>query len=175
MMTEIESKDIFVQAMPIIKCKASKRILLCKWIKGDYKDRYTGLISPVNFKENEANFREKLEKSAVSLLPANLSSNLVNVELVAILNFTDPPAYTEYVYMTYLSEDSDAINDTVFDENPCHWFHWENIPFQEMPEDDHLWYPKVLEQGLKVTGSFTFGSWSEKTLKCYKIEEMPQL
>lgn len=97
------------------------------------------------------------------------------MELVAILNFTDAPAYHEYVYVVYLSEDAAGIADITFQENPCEWFQWDEIPFQEMPEDDHLWYPKVLQEGLKVTGSFTFGSWSEKTLKSYHINTVPQL
>lgn len=36
-------------------------------------------------------------------------------------------------------------------------------------------HSKVLEEGLKVTGSFTFGSWSEKTLKSYHIDVVSQL
>lgn len=77
--------------------------------------------------------------------------------------------------MVYLSEDAAGITDVAFAGNSCTWFRWEDIPFHEMPEDDHLWYPKVLEQGLKVTGSFTFGSWSEKALKSYHIDTVSQL
>lgn len=100
---------------------------------------------------------------------------MVKIELVAKLTFTDPPAYNEYVYMVYLSEDAAWITDITFDRNLCQWFHWEEIPFHEMPEDDRLWYPKVLQGGLKVTGSFTFGSWSEKTLKSFHIDTVTQL
>lgn len=44
--------DIYVQIMPIIKSNALNKILLCKWIEGDYKDRFTGLIRAVDFKVN---------------------------------------------------------------------------------------------------------------------------
>lgn len=97
------------------------------------------------------------------------------IELTAILRFTDPPAYTEYVYKVYVHEDAAAVTDFVFDDNPCVWFGWEDIPFDRMPEDDGLWYPKVLQDGLKVTGLFTFGSWNEKTLKAYHIDAVTQL
>lgn len=99
---------------------------------------------------------------------------MLKIELVAILTFTDPPAYDEYVYIVHLSEDA-ADTDVVFDGNPCEWFQWQKIPFENMPEDDHLWYSKVLQEGLKVTGSFTFGSWSETTLKSYDIKTVSDL
>lgn len=68
---------------------------------------------------------------------------MLKVELVAILNFTDPPAYNEYIFMVHLDENAAKIGDVAFNGNPCEWFSWEEIPFQQMPEDDHLWYPKV--------------------------------
>ncbi|XP_037045989.1 uncharacterized protein LOC119081315 [Bradysia coprophila] len=172
-----ESHDIYVQILPIIKSQSSNKIVLCKWIQGDYKDRYTGLIRPVasQASPNDSNFREKLEAVATSLLPQHLTPHKQGIELTAILRFTDPPAYTEYVYIVYLNEDAVAITDVLFDDNPCEWFRWEDIPFEQMPEDDGLWYPKVLQEGLKVTGSFTFGSWSEKTLKAHHIDAVTQL
>lgn len=124
---------------------------------------------------DNSNFREKLEQTAASLLPYMLTPYMLNVELVAILNFADPPAYDEYVYIVCLSENASTIADVEFDGNPADWFRWEDIPFDEMPQDDHLWYPKVLEDGLKVTGSFTFGSIDEKTLKSYHIDTVSQL
>lgn len=111
----------------------------------------------------------RLEIEARSLLPTNLAHRLLKIELVAILTFTDPPAYDEYVHIVHLSEDA-AEENVHFDGNSCQWFQLENIPFQDMPEDDHLWYSKVLQEGLKLTGSFTFGSWSETKLKSYDIK-----
>lgn len=124
---------------------------------------------------NDSNFQEKLQTAAVLLLPKTLSTAILKTELVAKLHFTDPPAYNEFVYTVYLNEDALGITDIVFDDNPCEWFDWDDIPFHAMPEDDRVWYPKVLQEGGKVTGSFTFGSWSEKTLKSYHIDTVPDL
>ncbi len=124
---------------------------------------------------NSSNFRERLVKVAESIIPENLTLCLLHIELVAILHFNDPPAYTEYVYIVCLSDDAAQFKDITFDDNTCVWYSWDEIPFQEMPQDDHLWYPKVLQEGLKVTGSFTFGSWSEKTLKSYHIDSVSEL
>jgi len=172
-----DTNDIYVQILPVIESESANKILLCKWNKGDFKNRFTGLIRAVDSKEttNGSNIRKQLEKTAASLLPSSLTTNTLKIELVAILNFTDPPAYTEYVYMVHLCADAANITDVAFDGNPCRWFRWDEIPFQEMPEDDHLWYPKVLEAGMKVTGSFTFGSWSETTLKSYHIDTVSRL
>lgn len=77
--------------------------------------------------------------------------------------------------MIDLSNEASTITDITFDNNPCEWFHWEDIPFNRMPEDDRLWYPKVLQEGLKVMGTFTFGSWNETTLKSYHIDAVSEL
>lgn len=108
-------------------------------------------------------------------MPGGLSVASSDVDLVAILEFSDSPAYDEYVYVVNLNESSAEINDLSFDGNSCYWFQWDSIPFQQMPADDPLWYPKVLQEGLKVTGTFSFGSWNEKTLKSYRVNSVPHL
>lgn len=36
------------------------------------------------------------------------------------------------------------------------WYHINDIPFSEMPQDDVLWYRRVIVDGEKLTGTFTF-------------------
>lgn len=64
-MTESKLNDVYVQILPVIKSGSSNNILLCKWIKGDFKDRYTGLIKSVDFKvirHKKINTDEHLKK-----------------------------------------------------------------------------------------------------------------
>lgn len=49
-MTDPKLNDVYVQILPVIKVESSNKILLCKWTKGDFKDRFTGLIKAVDFK-----------------------------------------------------------------------------------------------------------------------------
>jgi hypothetical protein len=95
------------------------------------------------------------------------------LDLVAILEFADPPACEEYVFLASLKDESiKNANNLVFDKSPCYWFDWDKIPFKEMPEDDPLWYPEVLQGGKLMRGSFTFGDWKEKSLKSHWVKEV---
>lgn len=176
------------------KCK----ILLCKWNSGDFKDRYTGLIKPLKSREyntvlqHHANkrFKEKhnvLLEAAMALMPSPLQKRLEDIALVGLLRFQDPPVYDEYIYLANLSvssnndgNDSDERMEFFrkgieFGDNPCHWFGWDGIPFKAMPADDELWYPKVLQQQQKIKGSFTFGAWTEKTIKSFELQTVEQI
>ena len=55
---------------------------------------------------------------------------------------------------------------TETDEAIPHWFRFEDIPFEEMWDDDVLWLPRVLN-GESVQGYFTF---VEETLIDYKVD-----
>ncbi|CAL8108927.1 unnamed protein product [Orchesella dallaii] len=194
------TNNIYVQVLPVILKPthtdlSSKetdiaftdgKILLCKWASGNFKDRYTGLIKQLSERE-EVNIQnltasEKykvLLQIAESLLPSQLRRHVTELELVGLLNFDDPPACDEYIYKANLaisgSESIDTNHVIPFGEHSCFWYNWKEIPFQEMPADDPLWYPKVLWEEQKVKGTFTFGGWSEKTIKSYELHLVNQI
>lgn len=177
------------------------KILLCKWASGDFKDRYTGLIKPLARREydtiichsekgDNTEKQQILLQYAKELIPSPLKEWIADIRLVGLLRFEDSPVYDEYIYLANLiapssnkidlNESSNQLQnyfrqDIMFGENTCYWFSWDRIPFQEMPADDELWYPKVLQLQKKVKGSFTFGGWSEKNIKSFELETVKQV
>jgi hypothetical protein len=112
-----------------------------------------------------------LSEIARNLLPVN-SGKIQSLDLVAILEFTDPPACDEYVFVANLQEDEVKNTSLQFENSPCFWFDFDKIPFHEMPLDDAIWYPQVLNEGKLIRGSFSFGSWEEKEIKNYWIKQV---
>lgn len=176
------------------------KILLCKWASGDFKDRYTGLIRPLARKEYDTIIchtengkhpekQQILLQLAKELIPSPLKEVIADIRLVGLLRFEDSPVYDEYIYLANLIAPSNKIEsnekgshlqnyfrqDIMFGENTCYWYSWDQIPYHEMPADDELWYPKVLQQQKKVKGSFTFGGWSEKNIKSFELETVEQV
>lgn len=177
--------EIFVQLLPVILPKPTEttgKILLCKWTSGVFEGRYTGMIKNMGQKveTNDDNFKENLAIVAKNLVPLSLQKNLNKIELVGLLGFDGPPDCSEYIYLGTLKDDGDEIINTKevvqdLDSNPCYWFDWDKIPFNQMPNDDAIWYPEVLGGGKKIKGSFVFGGWSERTIKSYELSTVEQL
>ena len=74
----------------------------------------------------------------------------------------DMPRIHGYVF---LATDFEGT-PTETDEAIPHWFRFEDIPFEEMWDDDIYWLPRIL-QGERVRGFFTF---IEETLIDYKVD-----
>lgn len=79
----------------------------------------------------------------------------IKLKKVAVLNFffSEKPDWNQQVTVFITDEWSGIPTET--EEMAPQWFKIENIPYDEMWEDDALWLPKVLD-GKIVEGSFLF-------------------
>ncbi|XP_055337044.1 uncharacterized protein LOC129587356 [Paramacrobiotus metropolitanus] len=174
------------------------KILLCKWLTGDFKDRYTGLWGPAPTNDDHS-LRQALVRLAAT---ANGTSSYPKIqsdklELMAVLRFDVPVDNLEYIYVTELgpsalntpgsrhNSDSDSpLTPTgkVSSVNPftqnatfiCEWFDLDKIPYAQMPADDLIWYAKVLD-GKRVEGSFSFAGEPKYTVKNFVLNEVKHL
>ena len=168
----------WVQLLPVAENSSGDsipKILLCKWKDGDYVDRFTGFIGPVDDNVDE-NLESAMERVVASILPHDAKLILEKKELRAILTFDGPPETLEYQYVGYVPEQCAQTLTNLISTDKCsfQWFSLNKIPFEEMPADDRLWYPGVLE-GKKYKGGFVFGGHAERTIKSYELNEVDHL
>ena len=109
----------------------------------------------------QAAIREVEEESGIKLSAKHLWQ-------VARLTFVFPtdPALDHDVIVFLVAEWKGSPVESV--EMKPHWFAVENIPFEQMWQDDIFWLPRVLA-GERIRGQFTFGEDNE-TVAAWKVK-----
>ena len=146
---------------------ASNRVLLGLHKTGPFVGNYTGLIGYVHDSEacEAAARRIALELVDVVLGP---------LELGAVFRFTtqstDPADEYEFLCTEFTGRPIETASMT-----PA-WFSLEQIPYNQMPADDGLWYPGFL-RGQRLTGSFDFVRGKNELLshQLEVVSELPAL
>ena len=143
-------------------------ILLGRWNSGGYKHRITGVA-----KDTSAVCEEQLKKEAIQNVAEMTGVNLLphNVDKRAVMLFTetDPFSLTiEHVFLVTIPEELPLVGHPEF--SPL-WSPLRTIPFNEMPEDDAVWYPSVLKHKY-IHGKFTFNG---KDMQASNIWTVPNI
>lgn len=145
--------------------------------------KYVKLICD-NFNGIQADYpptKKILADIAKDLVPAKSNITLNSLDLVALLSFPDPPAYDEYVFLGDVNavsyyDSKEAGFPGLVGDNRCIWCDLKNIPYAQMPADDALWYPKVLQDPpTKVIGNFRFRGPQMRHLDRYVMSEIAEL
>ena len=172
------------------------KILLGRWLRGSLAGRFTGLLGAARETEHPQHAAVRV---AASLVPG-LSLKAAQLRPRAIFDFHEVPTLEEYregvrgtesttelqyVYRLHDDEveavsqiggsgggggggDSDGSGDNTSLEPQ--WFPLADIPYDQMPADDPLWYPLVLDpRGPCLTGEFRF---RREELLSHQMEEI---
>ncbi|XP_021946558.1 uncharacterized protein LOC110844621 [Folsomia candida] len=174
-------KNICIQLLPVLRTAYEAKLLLVKWRHGPYKDRYTGMMKITHYEADYPPTKKILADIAKDLVPAKSNITLNSLDLVALLSFPDPPAYDEYVFLGDVNavsyyDSKEAGFPGLVGDNRCIWCDLKNIPYAQMPADDALWYPKVLQDPpTKVIGNFRFRGPQMRHLDRYVMSEIAEL
>lgn len=151
-------------AQMLIVDAAAARLLLAFHKTGDMQGYYTGFLDELLEDEEPMNGARRITMEQCGL-------TVEQTELRAVFRFSaqDYPGADEYEYYTssYGGELSESEN-----VRP-QWFGLEQIPYQQMPADDALWYPSFLAGKLQ-RGSFHFGPGMKELLH-YELFEVDDL
>ena len=162
---------IAVQAL--VLNKRIPAVLLGRWRKGPLKNRFTGMLGAANPKEPPHNEAVRI---ATSLVPQLSLMQPERLEPRAIFEFqevlssgqdregigsTEKTTELQYLYQLHDDEveavmgiDSSNSRESMLEPQ---WFPLVDIPYNEMPADDRLWYPQALDpKGPYLSGSFKF-------------------
>lgn len=135
--------------------RRENEILLAMKKRGFGEGRWNGVGGKVEKDESieEALVRESQEEIGVA--PNSLGK-------VALLNFTFPDGSPDWEVHVYFSDKYDG-EPTETEEMKPKWFDINNIPYEQMWEDDIYWLPLVID-GKKIEGKFAFDN-EDKLLK----------
>ncbi|GAV03078.1 hypothetical protein RvY_13560 [Ramazzottius varieornatus] len=202
MLPESEAGKRFVQLLTIVRSCVdypTGKILLCKWLTGDFMQRYTGLWGEFRAEHDGNDLRHAVIRLATSseaeyLSGADWAADQLN--LMAVFQFDVPVPNTEYIFVHEMPANSELTgsaprvahinNDGVgktrgangYVGSPdlwmCEWFDLDKIPFDQMPVDDALWYDRVIH-GQRLTGKFIFAGEPKYALKQHEIHEVDSL
>ncbi|OQV19240.1 hypothetical protein BV898_06663 [Hypsibius exemplaris] len=188
MASDLLENEVYVQLMTVLRpCAAypTGRILLSRWLTGDFANRYTGLwgkVEPSDLTQPDGLLRIAKSHGETCRHPL-LDAPLESLKLVAVFQFDVPVEdNTECIYLLEVGN-SDIVEEwkdcgrvnrpdgAVGDEWCCEWFDLDKIPYSRMPADDVLWYPLVLA-GKLLRGTFKFKGEPKYTVKQYEITEV---
>ncbi len=115
---------------------------------------------------------ESIEEAAIRETTEEIKVTPTVLEKVAVLYFyfphnSGPIGKAEETTVFFIREWTGTPRET--EEMRPQWFPIENIPYQEMWDDDMYWLPKVLT-GKRITGKFLFDDTFHLTE--YVIEEV---
>lgn len=98
---------------------------------------------------------KNIEATALRETYEEINVEAKNLKQVAVLNFffSEKSEWNQQV-VVYITHEWDGIPEETNEMYPA-WFTIDNIPYEEMWEDDKLWLPKVLD-GKIVEGNFLF-------------------
>ena len=140
------------------------RILLAYHKNGEFEGVYTALLDNVNEQEepHDAAVRIALELAGI---------HAQDLTLRAVLKFSSPAYETvdEYEYHSCNYHGTPREGERVRPE----WFAFDQIPYDQMPADDAIWYPPFLEGRLQL-GSFHFAA-DQQTLEHHSLEVVDSL
>ncbi len=135
-------------AQTIIVNPKEQKVLLGLHKVGDFAGYYTGFLG---FTEEE----EGLEIAARRIAKDTCGISLGKLELRAIFRMTIDQLGTADEYEFFCQEFTDKPRET--ETMKSTWFAIEEIPYQQMPPDDEIWYPLFL-RGLRLRGKFHFSA-----------------
>eukprot|EP00040_Diaphanoeca_grandis_P012008 m.292355 g.292355 ORF g.292355 m.292355 type:complete len:178 (-) comp229665_c0_seq1:18-551(-) len=162
------SQTKLIQAL--VTCTRHQKILLGRWNKGAFQGRVSGMIG-------EATEGQSPEEAASYLCRTLSGLDISSSKFARRALFTfhevdasDPAAKdlgVEYQELQLVCDVDDhamftPTNSTLF--SPLGWIPFEHIPYFEMPEDDAIWYPQVLNSNAILEGEFKFDG--TKLLSC---------
>lgn len=143
-------------AQMIVLDVVNRRVLLGKHLRGEFENRYTGFIASVNHEEELTPIDVA---RTTALLGAGLNplacdaltgSDLVEVGRFVFRGWIDNAIAIEHEFVAAFRRESDlrvlfASTELTSDVAVTyHWFDLDQIPYDEMPEDDAVWYPCCL-------------------------------
>lgn len=139
-------------------------ILLGRHRSGQFEGEYTGFIGEVGRDEPtaEAACRILLEQTGLTVSPDRLEKRAVFHFIEVDPNHPDPTSpsavagqpLVEHEFICRAADTSGAATET--EKMTPTRFPLSEIPFDNMPADDRVWYPRVIEQQRFLTGSFVF-------------------
>ena len=125
---------------------AQEKILLVLHKQGEFEGLYTGLIGYTNEQESPEFAAKRIAKELclIDLNEVQLRAHF----LMQVENETDAEEF-EYYCNSYSGEPGET-------QAVCpQWFHFDEIPYSQMPPDDEIWYPPFLA-GAFLKGNFSF-------------------
>lgn len=96
---------------------------------------------------------ETIEEGAIRELEEELCIKAIKPKLLGELKFQFRDGYSLHTY-AFLSKEFEGIPAETREAIPV-WFEKDNLPFEDMWEDDPYWVPMLLD-GKEVTGKFLF-------------------
>ena len=143
----------------LIRCSKNNRILLGRWNRGPFQGRISGLLGQAVTDKGP----EEAAKIVVKKL-IDFDVDACKLEPKAKFVFheedeTDGAAQllgSTYEETQFLMELDSTNHFEPTDEFSPVWFDIDRIPYDEMPEDDIIWYPRVLLNDETLTGTFRF-------------------
>ncbi|CAK9036896.1 E3 ubiquitin-protein ligase arkadia [Durusdinium trenchii] len=153
------------------------KVLLGRWHTGAFKGRVTGLLGSAPGASPEVAATricrphlgpveaQRLRRRGIFQFEEQDEKHESAVALGA--------QYQEYqlVYRVYDNENVEVV--ATDDYEPIGWFGQGEIPFDQMPEDDAVWYERVLFKDHRLRGTFSFQGTSlvKHTLEQVSAEE----
>ncbi len=152
---------IFVETLVYV-IKGDKILMIHKK-KGLGSGYYNGIGGKVEDKEDvvKAAIRECQEE--VGITPRSLEW----YGLLEFWNYEDYKVESVHFVHVFLARDFDGVPRESDEAEPV-WFSINEIPYNNMWEDDIMWLPKVLS-GKKVYGRFEFNRWKLTKSEVYEI------
>ncbi|CAG2107273.1 unnamed protein product [Medioppia subpectinata] len=148
----------------VLVTNKSKQILLGLKKRGFGQNKWNGFGGKVEANETveEAAKRELKEES-------NLECNCLNKIGVLSFEFVSDPTAPKHME-THVFQTDDVWGEVQeSDEMKPKWFGSEEIPFEDMWADDHIWFPLMLK-GSHFRGYFRFSDQS--TIIAYTLQEV---
>ena len=156
-------------------------ILLGRWCSGPLKSRISGCIGEIEDENISRGTVDMVKKLTGLQLPKDSLQHRALFHFVEIGQVDDAMTQTfgrRYAENQYFV-DGNELPKNVFEDLrrsdasflPS-WYPLDGIPYDEMPEDDRIWYPRFLS-GEKLTGEFVFNGpiLVEHTLETMQDED----
>ena len=160
----------------LIRCSKSNRILLGRWNDGPFQGRISGLLGQARAKCANDAAKQVVKRMIDFEVPD--SSKLTPCARFIFHEEDETDGAAELLGSTYeetqflLDLDDSFETKQIRDEFSPIWFDLDQIPYSEMPEDDLIWYPRVLNNDEILNGTFRFRGTK---LLDYNIEEVDSL
>lgn len=130
----------------------SKELLLCLHKTGAFRGLYTGIIEPCSGSaELEQAAIRGCEAAGIVLTDTAALHKRAVLDMVEVDDGETTEEH-EFVYTGAFTGTPKASRQSAYA-----WFAIGAIPYADMPEDDAVWYPRVLE-GKLLKGRFEFGA-----------------
>lgn len=130
--------------------------------RSDFHGRLTGFIDSMPRDEDaeEAVARIAFQQAGVRIERDNAVSEVAVLDMMELggnrASTSDVPAITREHEMLVQMDDFQPSDAALADASlRAHWFALNNLPFDRMPTDDEIWYPRVL-CGERLRGLFAF-------------------